>query len=87
MLAVPLRVCRRGGTLAAPTRVSAASLRGAGLAVRRAADSDGVDEGAGAAGSPVGTGSGAEEGDGVFGGVPSGKVFTDEAPPGEDSPG
>ena len=48
-LAVPLRVCQRGGTLAVRARVSAGSLRGAGLVVRRAAASDGAGEGAGAA--------------------------------------
>ena len=45
-LAVPLRVCRRGGTLAARARVSAGLLRGGGRAVRRVAASDGAGEGA-----------------------------------------
>ena len=43
---MPLHVCRRGGTHAARAHVSAASLRGAGRAVRRAAASDGAGEGA-----------------------------------------
>ena len=88
---MPLRVCRRGGTLAARARISAGSLRGAGRAVQRAAASDGagegVGEGAGTAWSPAGIGSGAEEGDDVYGSVPLGKVSKDEAPPDKDSPG
>ena len=44
---MPLRVCQRGGTLAARARVSAGSLRGPERAVRRAAASDGAGEGAG----------------------------------------
>ena len=44
---MPLRVCRRGGTLAARARVSVGSLRGAGRAVHRAAASDGTGEGDG----------------------------------------
>ena len=59
--------------------------------MRRAAASDGAEEGtgegAGAARSPAGIGSGTEEGDDVSGSVPPGKVFTDEIPPDEDSPG
>ena len=46
-LAVPLRVCRRGGTLTARARVSACLMRGAGRATRRAAASYGAGEGAG----------------------------------------
>ena len=52
-LAVPLRVCRRGGTHALRARVSVGSFHGAGRVVRRAASSDlageSVGEGAGAA--------------------------------------
>ena len=48
-LAVPLRVCRCGGTLAARARANEGSQRGAGRAVRRAAVADGAGEGAGAA--------------------------------------
>ena len=43
---MPLRVCRRGDTLAVRNRVSAGWLRAAGRAVRRAAASDGAGEGA-----------------------------------------
>ena len=46
-LAVPPRICRRGGTRAARARVSVGSLASAGRAVRRAAASDGAGEGTG----------------------------------------
>ena len=88
---MPLRVCRRGDTLAARTRVSAGSLRGAGRVVQRAAAYDGAGEGTragvSAACSPAGIGSGAEEGDDIPGSVPLGEVSTDEVPPDKDSRG